>query len=97
MKWIEASHLELWGRTTQSEADLPALLADLICATTSGVQSIRFPSRGKGRTRGFDGVLECLDETLFVPLGKSIWSRKRRSATRIWHSTTSRSAPKKRI
>ena len=76
MKWIEASHLELWGRTTQSEADLPALLADLICATTSGVQSIRFPSRGKGRTRGFDGVLECLDETLFVPQGTSIWELK---------------------
>lgn len=76
MKWIEASHLELWGRMTQSEADLPALLADLICATTNSIQSIRFPSRGKGRTRGFDGVLECLEETLFVPLGKSIWELK---------------------
>lgn len=76
MKWIEASHLELWGRTTQSEADLPALVADLICATTTSIQSIRFPSRGKGRTRGFDGVLECLEETLFVPLGKSIWELK---------------------
>jgi hypothetical protein len=76
MKWIEASHLELWGRTTQSEADLPALLADLVCATTSSIQSIRFPSRGKGRTRGFDGVIECLEEILFVPLGKSIWELK---------------------
>lgn len=76
MKWIEANHLELWGRTTQSESELPALLADLICATTNSVQSIRFPSRCKGRTRGFDGVLECLDETLFVPLGKSLWELK---------------------
>jgi hypothetical protein len=49
MKWIEASHLEVWERTTQSEADFPALSAALICATTNSIQSIRFPSRGKGQ------------------------------------------------
>ena len=29
MKWIEAPHLENWGRATVSEAELPALVADL--------------------------------------------------------------------
>lgn len=76
MKWIEANHLEQWGRTTASEADLPALIADLICATTSGIKSIRFPSGGKGRVRGFDGILECLENALYVPLGKSVWELK---------------------
>ncbi|WP_426169666.1 hypothetical protein [Sandarakinorhabdus sp. DWP1-3-1] len=76
MKWIEANHLEQWGRTTASEADLPALVADLICATIGGIKSIRFPSRGKGRVRGFDGVLESYEESLFVPIGKSVWELK---------------------
>ncbi|MFA7439425.1 MAG: hypothetical protein WCZ66_00470 [Sphingomonadaceae bacterium] len=76
MKWIEANHLEQWGRTNASEAQLPELVADLICATTGGISSIRFPSRGKGRTRGFDGVLECLEESVYVPNGKSVWELK---------------------
>ncbi len=76
MKWIEANHLDVWGRTNESEVELPALVADLICATTAGIKSIRFPSRGKGRVRGFDGVLESFEETLYVPMGKSVWELK---------------------
>lgn len=49
MKWIEAGYLEVWVRTTRSKADLPAVLAALICATTNKIQAIRFPGRGKGQ------------------------------------------------
>jgi len=76
MRWIEATHLETWGRSTISETELPALVADLICATADGITSIRFPSRGKGRVRGFDGVLESSEGSLFVPNGKSVWEFK---------------------
>lgn len=76
MKWINATNLEAWGRTMASEAKLPGLVADLISATASEIGTIRFPSGGKGRVRGFDGVLQSNEEALNVPLGGSVWEFK---------------------
>lgn len=73
VKWITAANLDAWGRTNSAEPELPELVADLISATASDIRSIRFPSGDKGRTRGFDGILESDGGALNVPKGKSIW------------------------
>jgi hypothetical protein len=73
MKWITADNLDAWGRTTASEVLLPELVADLISATAPEITSIRFPSGGKGRVRGFDGVLTSIGGLLNVPQGRSVW------------------------
>ncbi len=73
MKWITADNLDAWGRTTASEVLLPELIADLISATAPEITSIRFPSGGKGRVRGFDGVLTSIGGLLNVPQGRSVW------------------------
>jgi len=73
MKWITAANLHAWGWSTSAELELPEIVADLIRSTASHIRYIRFPSGDKGRTRGFDGILESEGDALFVPNGKSIW------------------------
>ena len=73
MKWITASHLEQWAEGIPARGLLPQLIADLILASASNIQSIRFPSGDKGQIRGFDGVLEAVGVPPYVPDGRSVW------------------------
>jgi len=73
MKWITIDQLDIWARTLQARTELPELVADLIRASASTINDIRFPSGSKGQVRGFDGWLEAVGVPPYVPDGKSIW------------------------
>ena len=73
MRWITATRLEEWARTTASETGLPEVVSDLIRASAADINAIRFPSGEKGRVRGFDGHLQSSSQELNVPKGNSYW------------------------
>lgn len=73
MKWITATNLEQWAETLQARTVFPGLVADLIRASASEISAIRFPNGDKGQVRGFDGVLEAVGVSPYVPDGNSIW------------------------
>ncbi|AXE62817.1 hypothetical protein BBF93_00300 [Hyphomonas sp. CACIAM 19H1] len=73
MKWISIDQLDKWASTLQARTEIPELVADLIRASADTISDIRFPSRGKGQIRGFDGWLEAVGTPPFVPDGKSVW------------------------
>lgn len=73
MKWITIDQLDLWAHSLQARADLPELVADLLRASAETINSLRFPSGGKGQVRGFDGWLEADGVPPWVPDGKSVW------------------------
>ena len=73
MKWITASDLEAWSDTLAARDTLPALVADLIRASSSDIDSFRFPSGDKAQVRGFDGSLAAKAALPFVPGGSSVW------------------------
>lgn len=73
MKWITAQHLNDWPHKLTARTDFPAMVADLIQASSSSVTDIRFPNGDKGEVRGFDGVLRASSSSQFVPGGDSIW------------------------
>lgn len=73
MRWISALQLEEWARTLVSKDSLPAIVADLIRASSREVMTMRFPSGDKGQVRGFDGHLESRSESFNIRAGKSLW------------------------
>jgi hypothetical protein len=73
MKWITASRLEQWAALPTSALDLPDMVSDLIRASATDINAIRFPSGEKGQVRGFDGHLANADAALNVPQGHSFW------------------------
>jgi hypothetical protein len=73
MRWITADDLERWGKSLNARSILPALIGDLIRASSATIRSYRFPSGNKGQVRGFDGVLTAVEAPPYVPDGDSIW------------------------
>ncbi|MFN7881464.1 MAG: hypothetical protein ACK5PF_00375 [bacterium] len=73
MKWISAHNLQEWANTLASRTTFPALIADLISASSPSINDFRFPNREKGQVRGFDGVLEAVGAPPYVPADRSIW------------------------
>ena len=73
MRWVTASELEQWARSTTARDTLPEIVSDLILASSPDIAAIRFLSRDKGQVRGFDGVLVSDAAGLNVPQGKSYW------------------------
>ena len=73
MRWISAQDLEDWARGIPARFDLPELVADLIRATASNIDEMRFPSGDKGAVRGFDGHLVATSAALNIPEGRSYW------------------------
>lgn len=73
MKWINANDLERWADKIPARTSFPALIADLVRASSKNITDIRFPNGDKGQIRGFDGELISLTEAFFVPEGASIW------------------------
>lgn len=73
MKWINALELGQWADTLQGRDKVPELVTELIWATATRVNRLRFLHGDMGQVRGFDGFLNAEANSPFVPDGKSIW------------------------
>jgi hypothetical protein len=73
MNLVKASDLEAWSSSLTARANLPGVVASLICSSCPTLQAYRFPSGDASQTHGFDGVAEVATGTAFVPDGISIW------------------------
>ena len=93
MKWINANNLETWAGTAQGPINLPGLVGALIRATVTNLSHYRFPEGDKGKVRGFDGVVETITTSAFVPDGRSIWEFgvEKTISTKAWSDFDKRS------
>ena len=73
MDWIDKNHLETFAGRKDARDLLPALIYDLILATSETPVDARFLSGEAGQVRGFDGVLMSRGADPFVPAGHSVW------------------------
>ncbi|RMO80089.1 hypothetical protein ALQ34_03153 [Pseudomonas syringae pv. maculicola] len=73
MQWIDEACLAEWAKRIDARARLPDLIADLIRASVTDASRFRFPGGDAGQVRGWDGVLETVEASEFVPAGKSKW------------------------
>lgn len=73
MEWIDKNHLDTFAARKDARDLLPALIYDLILATSETPVDARFLSGEAGQVRGFDGVLTSKGADPFVPAGYSVW------------------------
>lgn len=73
MKWINTTNLRNWALTRNCQDQLPLLIRKLIRATSNSIKSISFPSGDNVLIGGWDGILEVYEETVYLPLGTSLW------------------------
>src|SRR5205814_8981933 len=73
VKWITADDLARWAKTLSSQSDLPALIKDLVRASATDIRAFRFPAGDSALIPGWDGRLNSLSSSLYVPEGDSVW------------------------
>lgn len=73
MKWIDSTDLISWANRRDCQETLPLLVRKLIRATTNNIQSIKFPAGESVLYGGWDGILDVLEETEYLPAGISLW------------------------
>lgn len=73
MKWIDSTDLRSWANRRDCQETLPFLVRKLIRSTTNNIQSIKFPSGESVLLGGWDGILDVLEETEYLPAGISLW------------------------
>jgi len=73
MKWINSTDLESWAQIRDCQENLPFVIRRLIRATVSSIRSISFPAGDSIVYPGWDGKLESLEETEYIPKGLSGW------------------------
>ncbi len=73
MKWIETLDLRNWAKKRDCQETLPHLIRKLIRATSSSIDTIKFPAGDNVLIGGWDGVLEVKKGTEYIPKGKSVW------------------------
>ncbi|MFC3123523.1 hypothetical protein ACFOD4_00500 [Pseudoroseomonas globiformis] len=73
MDWIDKNHLDTFAARKDARDLLPALIYDLILATSETPVDARFLSGEAGQVRGFDGVLTSRGADPFVPARHSVW------------------------
>ncbi len=73
MKWINSNDLENWASRRDCQESLPLVIRRLIKATINNIKSISFPSGENIVYPGWDGNLESLEETEYIPKGLSVW------------------------
>ena len=73
VKWIDATDLNQWADRRDSQALLPEVLRRLVYATVAGPRRVSFPSGESVQFPGWDGYVEALTGTQFVPEGISCW------------------------
>ena len=70
---IRARDLELWADTIEARTELPVLIRRLVATTGSGVSRCDFPGYDNGQRAGWDGVVETVGGTPWIPVGLSVW------------------------
>ncbi len=70
---IDRTEIEAWGRTFDSKANFPKLIAKLIRETTPKNTTLSIPSGSAVNMGGWDGVVYCQEDTAYVPYGASLW------------------------
>jgi len=73
MKWINSTDLEGWAKRRDCQENLPSVIRQLIRATVSSIKSISFPAGDSIVYSGWDGKLESLEETEYIPKRLSVW------------------------
>ncbi len=71
--WVDAQDLNNWSSRRDCRDFLPLVIRRLIRATTNSISSISFPAGDNIVCPGWDGRLESLDETEYIPKGASTW------------------------
>lgn len=73
MKWIDSKDLENWAGRRDCQEILPFVIRRLIRATVNSIKSISFPSGDNIVYSGWDGKLESVERTEYIPEGLSLW------------------------
>ena len=73
MKRITSTHLSNWAATRDCQEHLPLLIRKLIRASDVNVQKLRIPVGDNVFLPGFDGMVELIDGTEYLPAGHSVW------------------------
>jgi hypothetical protein len=73
MKRITANDLSNWAKTRDSQEHLPLLIRKLIQVSSIQVTKLRIPTGDNIVLSGFDGIVETIQGTTFIPAGLSAW------------------------
>lgn len=73
MRWVNATHLSVWGGSRDGQQSMPELLSRLIFAAKGPVAFFRFPSDESVQHPGWDGTCTVTTGDQFVPAGTSGW------------------------
>lgn len=75
MEVINSNMLDTLSREKQREFQglLPLLVKKLILNSCKSIDSIRMPHGDDIWAPGFDGVVHCAEESIYVPAGYSVW------------------------
>lgn len=73
MRWIDSKDLEMWAERRDCQEYLPLVIRRLIRASVNNIKSISFPAGESIIYPGWDGRLESIEETEYVPKGLSVW------------------------
>ena len=73
MKIVTRDDIERWADRIDSKSDLPYLISRLVRATTPGSTQVDFPSGTATYIGGWDGVVNCQEDTAYIPRGISLY------------------------
>jgi hypothetical protein len=73
MKLIDRNDIESWANRFDSKGNFPSLVSRLVRATTPTSTQVDFPSGSAAYTEGWDGIVNCQEDTGIVPKGVSLW------------------------
>ncbi len=70
---IKAHQIEIWANRIEARQQLPALLRRLIHSTGRNLALVDFPAYDNAERKGWDGLVETVEPTPWVPEGRSGW------------------------
>lgn len=75
MQFIDSKKLEMFVSENKRKFEglFPELIKKLVMASAGKISSIRIPSFDEINAPGYDGVVECNNDTKYVCAGKSVW------------------------
>lgn len=73
MKLVTRNHLEDWANRIDSKGEFPYLISRLVRAITPASTEVDIPSGSAAYIGGWDGVVNCTEDTAYVPKGTSLW------------------------
>ena len=73
MKLVTRDDIENWADTAFSKSDLPYLISMLVRATTPKSTQINFSSGSSTYIGGWDGEVNCSEDTTYIPKGVSLY------------------------